>query len=197
MFKALLIGIFLGILLVAGGVWFYFTSGRAPVATTDAPMPFEKKLANAALDSHLEKQAHPEPGVPADEPNYLAGAEVYRQNCSVCHGLPSVAETFISQGMYPKPPQLFDGTGVTDDPAWETEWKAANGIRMTGMPGFKGRLNETQLWQVSVLLANADKIPSSVKAALTAGPPPTPATTSSTPAAAPAPARTGTLPTAQ
>jgi thiosulfate dehydrogenase len=194
MFKALLIGIFLGVLLMAASVWFYFTTGRAPVATTDPPMPFEMKLAHAALDSHLEKQAHPEPGVPANEQSYLAGADVYRQNCSVCHGLPGVSETYISQGMYPKPPQLFDGTGVTDDPTWETEWKAANGIRMTGMPGFKGRLTETQLWQVSVLLANADKVSPAVKAALTATPVPAPAASLPAPTAAPAPARTGTLP---
>jgi hypothetical protein len=38
------------------------------------------------------------------------------------------------------------------------------------MPGFKGRLTETQIWQVSVLAKNADKIPASVKAALTPEP---------------------------
>jgi thiosulfate dehydrogenase len=72
--------------------------------------------------------------------------------------------------MYPPPPQLFHGTGVSDDPASETYWKAENGIRLTGMPGFKGRLTETQIWQVSVLLANSDKIPPSVKTALTSAP---------------------------
>lgn len=170
MLRALAIGILLGILLMIAGVWFYFSSGRAPVAVTDLPMPFEKKLAHAALDAHLDKQPHPEPAVPADETNFLAGAEVYKQNCSVCHGLPAEPETAIAHGMYPKPPELFHGTGVTDDPAWETHWKAENGIRMSGMPGFKGRLTDTQLWQVSQLLANADKIPPSVKAALTIGP---------------------------
>jgi mono/diheme cytochrome c family protein len=68
--------------------------------------------------------------------------------------------------MYPPPPQLFRGTGVTDDPAWETYWKAQNGIRMTGMPGFKGRLTDSQLWQVAQLLANADKISATVKSDL-------------------------------
>jgi hypothetical protein len=57
--------------------------------------------------------------------------------------------------------------GVTDDEPWETYWKVADGIRMTGMPGFKQRLSDTQMWQVSVLLKNADKIPPSVKAELT------------------------------
>jgi len=33
----------------------------------------------------------------------------------------------------------------------------ANGIRLTGMPAFKGVLTENEMWQVSLLLANADK----------------------------------------
>jgi len=65
--------------------------------------------------------------------------------------------------MFPKPPQLFRGKGVTDDPASETYWKAANGIRLSGMPSFKTKLTDTQLWQVSELLAHANEIPESVK----------------------------------
>ena len=166
MFKGLVVGILLGVLLVVAGVWFYFTTGRAPVAVTDPPLPFEKKLAHGALNAHIAKQGPKESLVPADEANYVAAAEVYKQNCAVCHGLPGEAKTAIATGMYPDPPQLFHGTGVTDDPAWETHWKAENGSRMTGMPGFKGRLTDKQLWQVSVLLANADKISPAVKAAL-------------------------------
>jgi mono/diheme cytochrome c family protein len=47
-----------------------------------------------------------------------------------------------------------------------------NGIRMTGMPGFKGKLTEPQIWQVSVLVKNADKISAVVKAALLSNEPP-------------------------
>ena len=68
--------------------------------------------------------------------------------------------------MFPKPPQLFRGKGVTDDPASETYWKAANGIRLSGMPSFKTKLTDTQLWQVSELLAHANEIPESVKRVL-------------------------------
>jgi hypothetical protein len=64
--------------------------------------------------------------------------------------------------MYPEAPQLWaphrNGVvGVSDDPPGETYWKVANGIRLTGMPAFNKVLNETQMWQVSLLLANADK----------------------------------------
>ncbi|MGB7280681.1 MAG: cytochrome c [Candidatus Acidiferrum sp.] len=170
MLKGLVLGILLGILLVACGVYFYFSLGLAPVAVTDPPMPFEMKFAHMTLDAHIEKQKVPESPVVADEKSFLAGAEVYKHNCAVCHGLPDQPRTNIAQGMFPRPPQLFHGTGVTDDPASETYWKAENGIRLTGMPGFKGRLTETEIWQVSVLLANADKIPASVKAVLTPAP---------------------------
>jgi thiosulfate dehydrogenase len=184
MFKALIVGMVLGIALVLGGMWFYFTTGRAPVAVTDPPLPFERKVAHASLNAHLDRQERSDPVVPADETNFLAGADVYKQNCAVCHGLPGVAPTSIAMGMYPKPPELFQGTGVTDDPAWETYWKAAHGIRMTGMPGFKGRLTDAQLWQVSQLLAHADKISPAVKAALTV-----------IPASATAPSTAATVPT--
>jgi mono/diheme cytochrome c family protein len=65
--------------------------------------------------------------------------------------------------MFPHPPQLFKGKGVTDDPAGETFWRTANGIRLTGMPGFRGTLTDVQIWQVSLLLLNAGKLPPPVR----------------------------------
>jgi mono/diheme cytochrome c family protein len=172
MVKGLVIGFILGVLALVACVYLYFATGRAPVAMTDPEMPFEKMLARKALHARIDSEKPQDSPVPADEANFLAAAEVYRQNCAVCHGLPNQPQTTIAQGLRPKPPQLFHGTGVTDDPAWETYWKAANGIRMTGMPGFKGQLSDTQLWQVSQLLATADKIPNSVKTALAPDAPP-------------------------
>jgi mono/diheme cytochrome c family protein len=177
MLKVFVIGILIGVLLVAAGAWFYFTTGWAPVAVGDPPMLFEKKLAHGALHARIGKDPHTDPApVPANEATYLAGADVYKQNCAVCHGLPGEAPSAIAKGMFPKPPELFHGTGVTDDPAWETYWKAKNGIRLTGMPAFKGSLDDTQIWQASVLLANADKISPAVKAALASAPSAPPST---------------------
>jgi mono/diheme cytochrome c family protein len=167
MFKGLILGIIVGVLLIPIGVYYYFSSGRAPVATKSDPMPFERQLAYAALDAYLDKKPHPEAPVPASEATYLAAAPLYRKNCAVCHGLPDEQPTSIAEGMFPRPPRFFYGDGITDDPAWATYWKAHDGIRMTGMPGFTGRLTDTELWQIAVLVAHADKISPSVKAALT------------------------------
>jgi thiosulfate dehydrogenase len=164
--KGIAIGFILAIAISAGSVFLYFSAGLAPVATADPPMPFEKKLANMALDAHIEKQHIPASPVQADEANFLAGATVYKRQCALCHGLPGQSPIDYATTMFPKPPQLFRGKGVTDDPASETFWKAANGIRLSGMPSFKTKLTDTQLWQVSELLAHANEIPDSVKTVL-------------------------------
>jgi len=169
MIKGLILGVLLGVLLVAGCVYFYFSSGRAPVATSAPPIPFERALVRTGLHAYLDKLPHPAPQVAADEANLISGAKVYKEHCAVCHGLPGEPKGAIQMGMYPAPPQLFHGTGVTDDDAWESYWKVENGIRMSGMPGFKGQLTETQIWQVAVLVKNADKITEPVKKELAAG----------------------------
>ena len=169
MLKGLILGILLGVVLVAGGVYYYFSSGHAPVATSAPPIPFEKRLARVALHAYLDRLPHPEPQIPADETNLVPGAKVYKEQCAMCHGLPGEPKSAIAQGMYPAPPELFHGTGVTDDDAWESYWKVENGIRLSGMPGFKDRLTEKQIWEVAVLVKNADKIPESVKKELASG----------------------------
>ncbi len=163
-------GVIVGMVVVPLMVYVYFASGSAPVATSAPPMPFEKMLAGTALHARLDKEMPKSVPIAADDANYAAGAQTYKDHCAVCHGLPGQAQTAIAKGMFPKPPMLFEGKGVTDDPAGESYWKVAGGIRMTGMPGFGKSLSTTQMWQVSLLVANADKLPQAVKDSLSAAP---------------------------
>jgi thiosulfate dehydrogenase len=164
----LVVGILLTLVLIAVGAYVYFARGFAPVATSSAPMPFEKTLARLGLHGALNREKLKTAPIDASETNLLAGAMVYREQCSVCHGLPGSSKTPIAEGMFPPPPQLFHGKGVTDDAPGETYWKVANGIRLTGMPGFTNTLKSDQLWQVTLLLAHADSLPASVTNALAA-----------------------------
>jgi thiosulfate dehydrogenase len=167
MLKGVVIGFILAVVLLAVGAYWYFGFGLAPVATASQPMPFEKFLANRALHAVIRKSADRPSPVEATEANLKNGASTYRMQCAVCHGVPGVPIDQIAKGMFPKPPQLFDGKGVTDDPVGETYWKVENGIRLSGMPAFKGSLTEDEIWQVSLLLANADKLPETVRSELT------------------------------
>jgi len=133
---SLLAGVVLGVVVVVVCVYGYFASGSAPAATDAPDMPFEKTLARKALGARIDREM-PTTNIPAaDDARLLDGASVYRAQCAVCHGLPGAKKTEIAAGMYPRPPQLFEH-GVDDDPPGETWWKVANGIRLTGMPGYK------------------------------------------------------------
>ncbi len=167
-----LVGLLLGLLIVPFGLYLYLTGGSAPVAASDSDMPFENYFAHKALDARIAKDMPKTVPVASTEANYLAGADLYKQHCAVCHGLPLSPKTAIATGMYPHPPVLLEGKGVTDDEPGESYWKIFNGIRLSGMPGFSKSLTETQMWQIALLIANADKLPASAKAALVAPPAP-------------------------
>lgn len=126
-------------------------------------MPLEKYLAAWDLRAHVKTAAAVQSPIPASENNLLAGARTYREKCAACHSLPGYGKTDIEQGMYPAPPELLTGKGVTDDPVGTTHWVVRNGIRMTGMPSFQSTLSDQQLWQVSILLSRAHQLPQSVE----------------------------------
>jgi len=160
-FPAFLLGLIIGLLIVPATVYGYFRYGYAPVATGAPAMPFEKKFARMGLHARMDKEYPRSAPIQPTAENYLAGAHIYREHCAVCHGVggQQVASS-VATGMYPKPPQLIDPKhGVTDDPPGETYWKVSHGIRMTGMPSFHQSLSDTQMWQVSLMLANIDKLP--------------------------------------
>lgn len=166
--KTFIIGLVIGLVLPAIGGYIYLSQGFAPIATSAKPMPFEQKAANMIVRAHMSKEAPKnEPAIPPDETNLTAGAAIYADNCAFCHGVPDTPATKAAKGMFPLPPQLFTHDEmVTDDPTGKIYWKVKNGLRMTGMPGFGEMLTDNQMWQVSLLLKNADKISPAVKGAL-------------------------------
>src|SRR6516165_4433165 len=111
MLKGIALGIVLGLVLVAAGLYFYFSTGQAPVTTKSPEMPFEHKLAHMALDAYLNKMPHTKPQVPEDEHSFLEGARVYRENCAVCHGLPGETEKQNPRGHFPRAAETFSRSG--------------------------------------------------------------------------------------
>jgi thiosulfate dehydrogenase len=155
-------GMILGILLVplAGLLWLYY--GKVPVAVADAPFPQENQITGIALHARIDRELIQMPPIQPDEHVFVAGAHIYSDKCAVCHGYHGKPAA-IGANMFPEAPQLWEKhhsstvVGVSDDPPGETYWKVANGIRLTGMPDFRTQLTDTEMWQVSLLLANADK----------------------------------------
>lgn len=156
------VGLVIGLVLVPIGAFFYLHYGNPPVAVADAPFPFEKQIVHVPLSARVKKDMPKSPPIQPTADNLIEGAKIYRKNCAFCHGLNNQNST-VAPHMYPHAPQLWHAhgpnnvVGVSDDPPGATYWKVANGIRLTGMPAFDQILSSTQIWQVSLLLANANK----------------------------------------
>src|ERR1700674_5138175 len=114
--KQFVFGFVAALLLISAGGLGYIALGLAPVATASAPLPFEKLITSIALNARVNKEAPKSSPIPASDEAYVAGANIYRKNCAVCHGLLGQDQTAIGKGEFPKPPELFQGEGVTNDP---------------------------------------------------------------------------------
>jgi hypothetical protein len=148
------------VVLIAA-VWVYFKYGSPPVATADKPFPFEAQIVHVPLDARITREMQ-QPPFGVSEDVYEAGAHVYQQQCASCHGTPGKDADF-GMWMYPVAPQLWKKhrqgkvVGVSDDEAGETFWKIKNGIRLSGMPSFEHILSSDEMWDVTLLVKNADQ----------------------------------------
>jgi thiosulfate dehydrogenase len=158
----ILLGVILGIVLVPLAAMCWFHLGHPPVAVADPPFPMERKITGIPLHARINSEMVKTPPLQADENTFVAGAQIYRDQCAACHGFHGKQSSFGTH-MFPKAPQLWEKhrnstvVGVSDDPPGATYWRVVNGIRLTGMPSYKDVLTETEMWQVTLLLANADK----------------------------------------
>lgn len=162
-----LAGFVTALCLLAVAAYLFLVGGGMPVATTGSALPLERWVARTAIRAAIKGDAGQQSPVVLTEPALMQGARDYSNHCAGCHGLPEHPSTEFAKAMYPHPPQLFEpDEGVTDDPVGAVHWVIHNGIRMTGMPGFADLLKEDQIWQISLLLKNSDKLPKEVRAEL-------------------------------
>ena len=167
-----LLGFVFAIVVIFLGGWIYLKYGHPPVAVTDPAFPMEAQIVHVPLHARIDKEMQ-QPPFPVSEDVYEAGAATYKEMCASCHGLPG-RDVEFAQWMYPKAPQLWKKhvkkrtgksvVGVSDDDPGETFWKVKNGERLTGMPSFEHVLSEPEMWDVALLLKNADQpLPDPVK----------------------------------
>jgi thiosulfate dehydrogenase len=161
MFRAFVVGVVLTILAAAGGGYAVLRAGLIPANADANPGPLETWAAHTSLDATVAREAPKGPNpVPLTDANLVAGIDLYGQHCAICHGTAKGEASLspIAKGEYPSPPQLATD-GVEDDPEEYSFWKIAHGIRWTGMPAWRGTLNDEQIWTLVLFLKQMDKLP--------------------------------------
>ncbi|MDI3260746.1 MAG: cytochrome c [Sinobacteraceae bacterium] len=85
----------------------------------------------------------------------LEGAGQYAAMCSTCHLAPGYDQSETWEGLYPRPPKLYQGTSLT--PA-EIFWVIKHGIKLSGMPAWGASHEDDELWAVTAFVMQLPKL---------------------------------------
>lgn len=138
--------------LGAGGAVAFIRSGIYDIAATNQHLAITYWALDTALVHSVRRHAAGIP-VPGDlfAPERLAsGLRAYRDHCVACHGAPGVARQPFAMGLNPLPPPLAQT--ARDRTANEVYWAIKYGIKMSGMPAWKYRMDEEALWAVTAFV---------------------------------------------
>ncbi len=159
--KGFLFGILTMILILALGLIFALL-GFVNIRADKPPSSLEAALAGRAVDASVARAAtklsNP---VSADEANLVAGARLYLEHCTLCHGDPAHPKAPLNDSLNPPAPQFMDDKA--DMPENQNFFILQHGIRWTGMPGWKNVLTDQQLWQLVTFLSHMSDLPPAAK----------------------------------
>ena len=161
MLRGIVLGVVLTLAALFLGGYVVISTGLFPANADARPGSLERWIANTSLDATVSREAKGlKPPIGPTEADLVAGVKTYGENCAVCHGVAKPPGTNISRGFYQRAPQFTRRRGgPTEDPVEETYWKITHGIRLTAMPHFSTTLDDTQRWQVALMLKNLKSLP--------------------------------------
>lgn len=139
-----IIGAIIVVILGAG-----FVALRLNVSALETPGRIETRLATFAKHRIVARQAAQmhiaEPA--SSQASANTGEVLFSIECATCHGKDGRSPTHIGQSMYPRVPDL----GSAEIQSWSDPqlfWIIENGVRLTGMPGFRKFNTDDQLWHL-------------------------------------------------
>jgi hypothetical protein len=144
--KQLVLATGIGIL----GIVVFIYSGAFNIAADDPHWTFTVTLLGALRDRSVEVRSNAMrlPDL-SNETSIRLGAGNYDAMCTACHLRPSVEESELSVGLYPKPPPWRELGKV--DPQ-EAFWIIKHGIKMSGMPAWGKSMSDEHIWNIVAFL---------------------------------------------
>ena len=132
-------------------------SGLVNVGADDPHLPAVHAFLTMARDRSIEVRSK-DIEVPNldDEALIRTGAGNYNAMCIGCHLAPGLANTELSQALYPAPPNLAE-IGINGSPA-ATFWVIKHGIKASGMPAWGKSMGDEYIWGMVAFLNQLPKM---------------------------------------
>ncbi len=153
-----LLGVIVGLIVVFGGGYLWVFGGHVDTrAVPNGPGQFERRTANHSMDEWVDAHASKEenPFQPTMD-NIMDGSMVYDKHCALCHGSLKEPVSPMKTRFYPPVPQLMSRT--PDDPDANLFYVTKYGVKLTGMPGWDGVLNDNDIWKAVLFIKNSAKM---------------------------------------
>ena len=140
---------------LAGGASFY--AGVYDISATDQHLAPTYWLLDTGMRRSVRQRAA-EIAVPdlGHAGQIERGLALFREHCVQCHGAPGVAPQPFALGMTPAPANMVH-TAREWAPA-EVFWVVKEGIKMTGMPAWKYRLGDEDIWAIVSFMRELPKL---------------------------------------
>jgi mono/diheme cytochrome c family protein len=147
--RSLLAGLVLGLavgLAVAAVVGF---AAVAPLVLTHRQdLPLERAYGNAAVSLVARLGAAGVPAAPAADPRAAAaGRASYTGSCGQCHGANGDGRGVFGTSTYP-PATDLRSHDVQEKSDGELFWIIKNGLSFTGMPSYRDRYPDREIWNL-------------------------------------------------
>jgi len=159
---------------LCGGAWWWLHHKDAhkiriaddATSTAESPRPAARKVSPGIASvpegmgpvAGMPKQDVPEPGFSPSEDAYETGARVYRKRCAGCHGSP-VRDGAAGLALQPPAPQLWraGAAALAVKQPGAIYLAIRDGQPKAGMPSYKGVLADSELWDLALLLKQANE----------------------------------------
>jgi cytochrome c553 len=155
-----LIGAAIAIVIVVPlGVFSFVRSGLFDVGASNPHTKFTQWITHETMIHSVRRHSAPVTSPPREVTGreVAAGFCAYEAHCVACHGAAAVAREQWADGMEPQPPYLLD-IDQRFTPR-QLFWIVKNGIKMTGMPSWRGSMSDAQIWSVVAWLEAGSKLP--------------------------------------
>jgi mono/diheme cytochrome c family protein len=145
--KQFLIGLIVGIIvcgIIGGIIGISMVGKKATVEPSDIEAFMINKLKNMKIPESSSSAAAV---VSNTDENILSGGEHYGHHCAVCHDLEGDADSLLAKAFYP-PVADLTADYVQKYTDGQLKWIVENGIRFTGMPGWKDMIDDATQWKI-------------------------------------------------
>ncbi len=151
------IAVVLAIIIVAGALYEWLVPGLSSARTV--PPKLEIAIATWLLHQSVPAAARAAINpLGSDAADIVAGRDLFREDCEICHAYDGGGRTRIGGREYPQAPPLRVAVRSMSD--GEVFYHIRNGIRNTGMPAWD--MPDRQIWQ---LVAYIRRLPSPARLA--------------------------------